>query len=116
MTGTKLAEYRRELAGKEAAQILAWSQAEFGPDRVILASSFSIEDQVLTHMLSRLNPAARIFTLDTCRQFQETYAVMQQTIEKYCARRGCRSRGRGRAECHVPKPGPSGRPAAPSAS
>ena len=86
MTGHKLAEYRQQLAGKEAAQILAWSQAEFGPDRVSLASSFSIEDQVLTHILSLLNPAARIFTLDTGRQFQETYDVMQQTIEKYGSR------------------------------
>jgi len=83
MTTEKLIQYRNELAGKDAAQILAWSLQTFGPARVILASSFSIEDQVLTHMLSRVNPAVRIFTLDTGRQFQETYDVMQKTREKY---------------------------------
>ncbi len=83
MTGKKLAEYRQQLAGKDAAQILAWSLKEFGPARVILASSFSIEDQVLTHMLSNSNPAARIFTLDTGRQFQETYDVMQRSMDKF---------------------------------
>jgi len=83
MTETKLAEYKQQLTGKDASQILAWSLSEFGPTRVILASSFSIEDQVLTHMLSLINPSARIFTLDTGRQFQETYDVMQQTMARY---------------------------------
>lgn len=79
----QFAGFKKELMGKKAEEILAWSLKEFGPARVILASSFSIEDQVLTHMLSNLTPAARIFTLDTGRQFQETYDVMQRTMEKY---------------------------------
>ena len=83
MNMDKLIEYQNELAGKDAAEVLKWSLKEFGPAQVILASSFSIEDQVLTHMLSNNNLAARILTLDTGRQFQETYDVMQQTIEKY---------------------------------
>lgn len=83
MTGKKLAEYRQQLAGKDAAVVLAWSLDEFGPPQVILASSFSIEDQVLSHMLSQISLSARIFTLDTGRQFQETYDVMQRTMQKY---------------------------------
>ncbi len=79
----KLTTYRKELAGKDAPSVLAWSLEEFGPAGVILASSFSIEDQVLTDMISRINPAARILTLDTGRQFQETYDVMQRSMEKY---------------------------------
>jgi len=79
----KLTTYRKELAGKDAPSVLAWSLKEFGPAGVILASSFSIEDQVLTDMISRINPAARILTLDTGRQFQETYDVMQRSMEKY---------------------------------
>ena len=83
MTSEKLMKYWDDLTGKEALQVLAWSRKEFGPGRVMLASSFSIEDQVLTHMLSSVYPPARIFTLDTGRQFQETYDVMQRTMEKY---------------------------------
>lgn len=79
----KLEQYRKELTGLPAGQVLAWTLKEFGAARVILASSFSIEDQVLTDMLVKIEPAARIFTLDTGRQFQETYDVMQRSMEKY---------------------------------
>jgi phosphoadenosine phosphosulfate reductase len=58
----------------------------FGPERVALASSFGAEDQVLTHMLAGIAPGARIFTLDTGRQFQETYDTMQRSIERYSIR------------------------------
>ena len=79
----KLAQYREELRGKGPVETLAWCLKEFGPEGVILASSFSAEDQVLTDMLAKINPAARIFTLDTGRLFQETYDVMQRTMERY---------------------------------
>jgi len=83
MTGEKLTEYRRQLAGKDAAEVLAWSLDEFGFQKTALASSFSNEDQVLSHMLSRISLSARIFTLDTGRQFQETYDVMQRSMDKF---------------------------------
>ena len=74
----KLAEYREELRGEGPSEILAWCLKEFGADRVILASSFSAEDQVLTDMLAKINPAARIFTLDTGRLFPETSDVIHR--------------------------------------
>lgn len=83
MTGKKLTEYRRQLAGKDAAEVLAWSLDEFGLQKTALASSFSNEDQVLSHMLSRISLSARVFTLDTGRQFQETYDVMQRSMDKF---------------------------------
>lgn len=79
----KLTQYLEALAGQDAVSVLSWSLKEFGPAGVALASSFSIEDQVLTDMLSKISPEARIFTLDTGRQFQETYDVMQRSMEKY---------------------------------
>lgn len=83
MTGEKLTEYRRQLAGKDAVEVLAWSLDEFGLQKTALASSFSNEDQALSHMLSRIDLSARIFTLDTGRQFQETYDVMQRSMDKF---------------------------------
>lgn len=47
------------------------------------STSFGIEDQVLTHMLYTHNKEFSIFTLDTGRQFEETYEVFQKTAIKY---------------------------------
>jgi phosphoadenosine phosphosulfate reductase len=59
------------------------SLEHFGVERIALATSFGAEDQVLTDMVVRANPAARIFTLDTGRLFQETYDTMQRSMERY---------------------------------
>jgi len=51
--------------------------------RIVLASSLSIEDQVLTHLVCAATAAPRIFTLDTGRLFQETYDTMERAMERY---------------------------------
>jgi len=51
--------------------------------KIALASSFSIEDQVITHMLLNLSDDVRIFTLDTGRLPQKTYDVIDLTRQKY---------------------------------
>jgi phosphoadenosine phosphosulfate reductase len=71
------------LSTHSAEEALRQSFEHFGVQRIALASSFGAEDQVLTDMLVKLNPAARIFTLDTGRNFQETYDTMQRSIERY---------------------------------
>jgi len=50
---------------------------------IALASSLSLEDQVLTHMIAGIDPFTRIFTLDTGRLFQESYEVLERTRKKY---------------------------------
>lgn len=52
-------------------------------EKIALATSFGAEDQVLTDLLLRHNPKAKIFTLDTGRLAEETYTVMDQTNQKY---------------------------------
>jgi phosphoadenosine phosphosulfate reductase len=79
----KIDEINNRLAALDATEILQWALREFGAPYLSLASSFGQEDQVLTDMLLSLDPASRIFTLDTGRLFQETYDVMQQSVEKY---------------------------------
>jgi phosphoadenosine phosphosulfate reductase len=51
--------------------------------RIALASSYGAEDQVLTDMIVKIDPVVKIFTLDTGRLHEETYAVMDQTNKKY---------------------------------
>lgn len=72
-----------QLSSHNPEEALQQSLERFGPARIALASSFGAEDQVLTDMLLRANPAARIFTLDTGRMFQETYDTMQYSVERY---------------------------------
>lgn len=83
MTVEKLEQYRRETADLDAGTLVAWAIETFGRDRVVLATSFSIEDQVLTDLIVKADHAARIFTLDTGRHFQATYDLWQRTEERY---------------------------------
>ena len=51
--------------------------------KVSLSSSFGAEDQVLTDMMLKIDEKANIFTLDTGRLPDETYAVMNETNLRY---------------------------------
>ncbi len=57
--------------------------AEHFPGEAVLSTSFSMEDQVITHMVAANQLAVDIFTLDTGRLFPETYAVWSSTLERY---------------------------------
>jgi len=61
---------------------LAYIVAKF-PGKIALASSLSVEDQVVTDMLSKISGAPNIFTLDTGRLPQATYDLIDLTREKY---------------------------------
>jgi phosphoadenosine phosphosulfate reductase len=56
------------------------------PGRVVFSSSFSYEDQVITHEILNNNIPVTIFTLDTGRLFPETYSVWNSTNERYNTR------------------------------
>jgi phosphoadenosine phosphosulfate reductase len=62
--------------------VLRWALDTFGA-RVALASSFGAEDVVLIDMLVKLQPKARVVTLDTGRLPQETYDLMERIRERY---------------------------------
>lgn len=67
---------------KTAEEILAWAFKEFHP-QIALASSFGAEDIVITDMMVKIVPKARVFTMDTGRLPQETYDLMDKVREKY---------------------------------
>jgi phosphoadenosine phosphosulfate reductase len=68
--------------GKTPEEILEYFLREY-KGKIILASSMGAEDQVLTRMVSLIDRDTRIFTLDTGRLYQETYDLIQHTIEEY---------------------------------
>ena len=53
------------------------------PGKVTFSSSFSYEDQVITHDILHNNLPISIFTLDTGRLFPETYSVWNSTNQRY---------------------------------
>ena len=67
-----------------AQDVLRLALETFG-QRAALSSSFGAEDMVLIDMLMKIDPKARIFTLDTGRLPQETYNVIDATRQKYGA-------------------------------
>jgi len=67
---------------KTPQDVLKWAIDNLHP-KLGLASSFGAEDVVVIDMLMKINPKARIFTLDTGRLNQETYDVMDEIRTKY---------------------------------
>lgn len=67
----------------ESIEFLLGCYLEAHKGKIALASSFGVEDQVLTDILLSLDPTLKIFTLDTGRLSEETYKVMDQTNQKY---------------------------------
>lgn len=70
---------RQDLPPLEGLLLLA----EKFPDRAVFSTSFGIEDQLITHLIFENDLPIRIFTLDTGRNFQETYATWSRTLERY---------------------------------
>jgi phosphoadenosine phosphosulfate reductase len=53
------------------------------PGKVSFSSSFSMEDQVIAHIILSAQLPVSIFTLDTGRLFAETYSVWTVTNDQY---------------------------------
>ena len=60
-----------DLERASAEEVLAYAVERFHP-QLVMACSFQKEESVLVHMLSRIRPEVRIFTLDTGVLFPET--------------------------------------------
>lgn len=74
--------WQRELEGASPLEILTWAADQFGED-VTLASAMGLEAQVLTHLIAKNNLPISIFTLDTGRLFDETYALIAETEARF---------------------------------
>jgi phosphoadenosine phosphosulfate reductase len=61
--------------------LLSKIEQDFTP--AVFASSFGVEDMVLLDLIARFAPGIEIFTLDTGRLPEETYALMKKVSERY---------------------------------
>ena len=73
------AEFERQ----SATAIIDWTFNTFDADAVKLSTSFGAEGMTLIHLLKQRVEKPRVFTIDTGRNFQETYDVWQEAIDRY---------------------------------
>ena len=66
-----------------AAEAVVERMVERFHPRLVLASSFQQEESVLIDLLMRVEPEARVFTLDTGVLFPETYATWKAMEQRY---------------------------------
>lgn len=72
----------QELLGKGPVMDLL-TLSQLFPGQVVFSTSFSSEDQVITHLIFSENLDIKVFTLDTGRLFPETYSTWSRTLEQY---------------------------------
>jgi phosphoadenosine phosphosulfate reductase len=77
-----LTELQQRLTSLSIEDALALLSRSF-PGAVTFSSSFSFEDQVITHQILHNRFPISIFTLDTGRLFAETYSVWNSTNTRY---------------------------------
>jgi len=75
-------DLRQELAGRSAVEILTYA-ASLYPGKAVFSTSFGIEDQIISHLIFTNDLPVKVFTLDTARNFQETYSTWNKTLLKY---------------------------------
>jgi phosphoadenosine phosphosulfate reductase len=72
----------RELEGKSPQDILRWAVARYHP-RLTMATAFGAEGCCILHMLAEIEPAVRVFNLETGYQFPETLTLRERIKERY---------------------------------
>ncbi len=81
-TAEQITIWNKQFAGASPEEVIAFFLEHF-KDKIALSTSMGLEDQALTHMISRSHRDARFFTLDTGRLFPETYDLIDRTAKKY---------------------------------
>lgn len=76
-----LVQVLKILKHKTGSEILKYASQLQG--RAVFSTSFGVEDQVITHLIADASLNIEIFTLDTGRLHDETYAVWAETEKKY---------------------------------
>lgn len=82
MNKNDIPKIEQDIKTLNAEQTLRYIYDRF-QDKVTFATSLGEEDQVITHMLAKVAPDMRLFTLDTGRLYQESYTLLEKTQKRY---------------------------------
>lgn len=78
-----VADLEKSLKNLSLADRLIQVREYFVGKRIVFSTSFGQEDQGITHAIASTGLDIEIFTLDTGRQFQESYELIDLTTKKY---------------------------------
>jgi phosphoadenosine phosphosulfate reductase len=81
-TDAELTEANVALAGRAPEEILRWAVTQFHP-RLTMATAFGAEGCCILHMLAEIEPAVRVFNLETGYQFPETLELRERIKDRY---------------------------------
>lgn len=77
------ANLEKELLSRSLPERIQFIADYFAGEKIVFSTSFGQEDQAITQAIASTKSNIEIFTLDTGRQFQESYELMDLTIKKY---------------------------------
>lgn len=80
-TAGELDRVASELEGSHPVDVLRWVDDNFSTDEYALACSFG--EPILIDMILKVNPRARVFSIDTGLHFPETMALKEKIESKY---------------------------------
>ena len=62
----------------DPSAVVEWAAAEFGPENVVMSSSFGADSAVLLHMATRVIPRIKVVFVDTGYLFPETHGHLEE--------------------------------------
>jgi len=71
-----------EFEGEEPHTVLEWALEQFAP-RISISTAFQIDGVALIDMAYELDPATRVFSVDTGRLPGETYELIERLRDRY---------------------------------
>ncbi len=78
-----LDKLNEQLENNTTFEIIEWAYSNFSNNKITISTSFGAEGTVLLDMVLRIQANPKVFTIDTGRNFQETYNVWQELIDRY---------------------------------
>ena len=79
---SEINQLNQQFSQASLSDVLAYLLDRF-QDKIILASSLGLEDQILTYYIQQHSNKARIMVLDTLRLNQETYDLLKRMQDEY---------------------------------
>ncbi len=78
----RIAELNKKFSKKPVEEVLEYFSTAY-KGKIALSTSLGAEDQVLTHMISKIDRKVKVFTLDTGRMFPEIYELIDKTNKTF---------------------------------
>jgi phosphoadenosine phosphosulfate reductase len=73
---------KQAISNLSTLEALRYLAQEF-EGQIVFSTSFGLEDQAITHLIFENKLPIQVFTLDTGRNFQETYSTWDKTLLRY---------------------------------